>query len=257
MRVVFEAGTDTMRWAWTEGLRAYDQTEIAVPITWDHGNWRDDQVRELLEGFGDYIQQQPKRIVAGEHMQYFWTMLRFRTSTRTDIGLPSSLLVVQELADPLRDVSPAYTDGAQRAIMLLMHQRYAAHRARLDSAIDPPYAWMSAEVCRQVNLYGDSPLELQRRVPKAGTTETQQTGRAGTDSGWLIACIDPTHVHDEAGATEHVHLVHVVQHYLRIFPYLALPAGSRVRFDDDAVTIFRPGDPMPLHDTARPFFGFE
>jgi hypothetical protein len=257
MRVVFAPGTDIMRWAWTEGLHAYDQAEIAVPITWDHGNWRDDQVSELLEGFGAYIRQQPKRIVAGEHMQHFWTVLRFRASVHTDTGLPSGMLVVQELAEPLRDVESTYTDGAQRAIMLLMRQRYAVHLAGLDTAIDPPYAWMSAELCRRVNPYGGSPLELQRRVPRTATTETRQAEDDESDSGWLIACTDPTHAHDEAGTTAHVHLVHVVQHYLRIFPYLALPAGSRVCFDGETASIFRPGNPTPLHDTSRPFTGFQ
>src|SRR5260221_5835750 len=253
MRVVFAPGTDIMRWAWTQGLRTYDQAEIAVPITWDHGNWRDDQIRELLEGFGEYTRQQPKRIVAGEHMQHFWTELRFRASVRTDIGLPSSMLVVQELAEPLRDVAPTYTDGAQQAIMLLMAQRHAAHRTGLDLAIDPPRAWMSAELCRKVHLYGGSSLQLQRHVPKAAATETQQI--EGADSGWLVACTDPTHVHDEVSAIAHVHVVHIVEHYPRIFPYLALPTGSRVRFEGEAVTIFRPGDSTPLHDTARPFTG--
>lgn len=256
MRVVFGPGTDTMRWAWTDGLRAYGQTEMAVPVTWDHGNWRDEQVRELLEGFGAYLRQQPKRIVAGEHMQHFWTVLRFRASSPSDLGLPPDLLVVQELAEPLRDVEPTYTDGAQRAIVLLMAQQYAAHRAGLDAAIDPPYAWMSAELCRQVDPHGGSPLELQRRVPTATPTKTEEPSADGADSGWLIACTDTRHEHHKSGTTVHAHLVHIVEHYLHIFPYLALPAGSRVRFEGETVTIFRPGDPRPLHDTARPFTGF-
>jgi hypothetical protein len=233
----------------------YNQAEIAVPVTWDHGNWRDDQVRELLEGFGEYVRQQPKRIVAGEHMQHFWTVLRFRASERTDIGLPSGMLVVQELAEPLLDVAPTYSDGGQRAIMLLMAQRYAAHRAGLDVAMDPPYAWMLVDLCRMVNSDGGSSLELHRRVPKDTFTETQRIGGEGADSGWLIACTDPHHVHDEPGATVPAHLVHIVQHYLHIFPYLALPAGSGVRFAGEAVTIFRPGDPTPLHETDHPFTG--
>jgi hypothetical protein len=251
-RIVFGPGTDTMRWAWTEGLRDYGQAEIAVPITWDHGNWRDDQVRDLLEGFDTYVRTQPKRISADQHMQHFWTVLRFRASTPADIGLRPGMLVVQELADPLHDVEPNYTDGAQRAIMLLMHQRHAVHRAGLDEAIDPPSAWMAAELCRRVNPHGGSALKLQRRSPKWESTEP-----GAGDSGWLIACADPAHLHDEPGATVGTHLMHVVEHYPHIFPYLALPAGSQVHIDGGAVTIFRPGDATPLHDTQPPFTGFK
>jgi hypothetical protein len=255
MRVVFGPGTDTMRWAWSEGLRAHDQQEIAVPITWDHGNWRDDQVRDFLEGFDAYVREPPKRIVAGDHMRHFWTVLRFRASDHNDIGVPTGMLVVQELADPLRDVAPSYTDGAQRAIMLLMAQRYATHQAGLDQDIDPPFAWMAAELCGKVNPHGGSSLEIQRYAPKAVNAEILQAGEADEDSGWLIACTDPSHAHSEPGATLRTHLIHMVQHYSHIFTYLALPAGSRVRFEGESVTVFRPGDLTPLHVTSRPFSG--
>ena len=76
--VLFKVGPapNGCRWARTEGLAAYGQHEMALPLTWNEGNWRDDQAKTLLSFIGSYIYIQPQRISPSETMRYGWSSLQ-------------------------------------------------------------------------------------------------------------------------------------------------------------------------------------
>jgi hypothetical protein len=115
MEISIGTGPHGHRWAWTEGLSAYNQQDFAVPMPWEEGNWRDEQIRRLLEFLESYMQVQPKRIHADETMRYGWTSLYFRATQHEDGEVRASRLIVCEVAEPLRDVEPQNVDGGRRS----------------------------------------------------------------------------------------------------------------------------------------------
>jgi hypothetical protein len=245
-------GADGCRWLRTEGLKPYGQREIALPLTWDAGNWRDDGAKDLLNYICTYVERHPKRISAGDTMRYGWCSLRFRESRSTDVGL--GCLVIEELIAPLHEADERYGDGAQRAIILHTLQRYTAHRLGIErtTIADFPHRSMRATVCERINPHGGSSITMSRR-----SAEKQDEESYLHESRWFFGCGDATHDHDVASEIATVHIIHLVESYPHIFPYLVLPGGSRVEFGDGTTTVFRPNHPEPYFDSVERFTGLK
>ena len=81
------------------------QQEMAVRLFWPELDPRDQEIRLLLNFLGNYIAEQPKRILGGQTLRYGLTMLRFVADERNESGLGTDRLLVEELASPFTSTS--------------------------------------------------------------------------------------------------------------------------------------------------------
>lgn len=237
------------RWAWTEGLPEAGQQDIAMPLPWPAEDWRDRQVANLLGFIGTYIHGQSRRILAGQTLRYGWTLLRFRESTPADGERAAGRLVIQELRDPLHEAEPTFEDGARRAVELVAAQGNVFAHYHLTTEAVYPYRSQLVLLCDRVPPLADAfprPLYAER----LWEPETD-------DSGWFVACTDPNHDHDNADTLGRVHLLHLVERFPGIFPYLALPVTSAVVFDGEQKVVYLPGAEEGYVDETDTFPGVE
>lgn len=229
------------RWAWTEGLTRLGQRDMAVPLAWQEGDWRDRQITRLLTFIGDYVSGQPKRILAGQTMRYGWTGLRFRESTLNDGDRNLERLIIQEIAEPMQASEPNYVDGAMQAITVLAIQGKAAIRNNIRQECEHPNYSDFAIVCNRVSPEGGSAVFMMRQA-------REDDEPVPHDSRWFIGCTDRQHDHSNSSNLGKVHLVHVVEHYPQVFPYLAFPDGSAVVFENDEIIAFHPDESEGYRD---------
>lgn len=234
MQVFVSPDGTSPRWAWTEGLEHGPQREIAVPIDWPVEAGLDRQAADLLRYIGDELSERDAHaIAAGETLAYGWTTLGFRDSTEDD-AIGPGMLVVCELADPLEPDTDCWIDGAGQALTLLAIQTATKRRNFVRGEIDYPHRQDSALICKRLPPIGylwDYPLAAER-----------QEHADSTISGWFFACADEQHNHDDPHEREEVTLLALIAALPRLFPYLALPVGTALIVQADAVVIFRPGD---------------
>ncbi len=143
----------------------------------------------------------------------------------------SDLLVVQELADPFGADEPSFVDGVELATELLAVQQDAIRRCHLVGAVEHPHRDDTAVVCRHVSKDGGTPLSIARQT---------LTNREFHDSGWLVGCQDRAHDHEDPSQLGGVHLWRIIASYPWIFPYLAMPIGTRVALEGGQLAVFRP-----------------
>jgi hypothetical protein len=253
MGIQFVLGSEGRRWALSDGLATLGQREMAIPLGWPDGNWRDRQVERLMNFLAGYVESQSRRILPGETMRYGWTTLRFRDTVAEDGIQVVGRLIAQELAEPLRDVEAMYVDGAGKAVALTTLQGYTAIRLGLEET-EHPHRSQIAVVCKRIAPEGGSPLFLWRQaVPEEDWTEE----RRKHDSRWLVGCTDREHAHNDPAEVEPAHLSHLVAGYPHLFPYLALPDETCVIFYEERTEVYKPGDPNVLTDDEPRFRGLE
>jgi hypothetical protein len=243
MSVRFETTNGASRWALTEGVAALGQAEIAVPINWTEDEGRDQQVVRLLMFIEAYINQQSRRILAGEVLTYGWTTLQFRHEGEIPDSAENERLIVHELHDSLGSDDSGYVAGVDEAIALVEAQERALRRNRITGVAEHPHRMHSAIVCSEVTRRSGElvePLMLER---------TERVGPR--DSGWVLRCVSQTHNHDDPAELHSVHLLHVVNLWPVTFAYLAMPMGTAVMLSEREVVVFPPGqndgvpDPNP------------
>lgn len=248
MQIHFSAG-EQPRWAWTDGLFDAGQQDIALPLPWPLDDWRDRQAANLLGFIGTYVNGQSRRILAGQTLRYGWTLLRFRESAPEDREAIAGRLVIQELRDPLHDTEPAFEDGARRAVELVAAQGNVFAHYHITADAEYPFRSQFVLLCDRVPPLASTfpqPLYAERLwEPDA------------EDSGWFVACTDPDHNHDSANTLGRVHLLHLVERFPHIFPYLALPTASTLVFDGDTSAVYLPGADEGYEDDTDPFTGIE
>jgi len=246
MHVHFSDPATSPRWAWTGGLAALGQQEFAVPLAWPEPDERDVIVERMLHFIGHYVMQQPRRIIAGETFTYGWTMLRMRVG---DAGTPgANRLVIQEWTTPLRGGAHEYADGIARAVRLRQAQDDVMRRNRLTGGGDYPHCTAYAIICKKLSPLAPWPVEIfAHRLPH------DQAG----DSGWFIGCVDDDHDHDDPDQLGRVHLLHLVEHCPRLFPYLAAPDETQVAFEAEKTIVFPPDAQTGEEDDAPFFMGLD
>lgn len=242
MRVSFTSN-GAERGAWTAGMGELhpEQAELGVPIDWPPDDQRDAQVETLLTFLADYVAQHGSPIRAEATLRYGWTSLRTDPAGQPFHG--ADLLIVQELTDPFGG-EVSFTDGVDLAIQLLAAQQEAIRRCHVVGTIEHPHRDDTAVVCRRVSKDGGTPITLARAT---------LTDREYHDSGWIVGCSDRTHDHADPAELGGVHLWRLVASYPWIFPYLAMPAGTRVTMDRDAIVIFPPDERRGEIDQAHPY----
>jgi hypothetical protein len=70
-------------------------------------------------------------------------------------------------------------------------------------------------------------------------------------SGWFVGCCDQEHDHDNPHELATVHLLHLVQRFPGLFPYVAMPVGTALLFEENQAIIFRPGEQEGQVDPSR------
>jgi hypothetical protein len=145
MQIRMSAGAGLPRLAWTEGLEALGQQELVVTLPWPEGDVRDEQIKRLLQFIEVYISGQPKLILAGQTMEYGWTLLHFVTDEQR-VGR----LIIEELRDPYTFGEPEYVPGVTRAIALKAVQDEALRRNRITGDAQFPHRARTAIVCNRV-----------------------------------------------------------------------------------------------------------
>ncbi|GEM_PF-1979191 len=244
MQIHMSAGDRQPRWAWTAGLEGLGQQEMAVMLPWPEGDPRDRYVAHLLRFIETYIASQPKRILAGQTMHYGWSMLRFVAGESPQSSIDQRSLLIEELRDPFTFDQPAYVPGATRALELTALQREAIQRNRISGESEHPHRSGMVIVCNRVTpdtICSLRPLAVQRLwEPKNQYT------------GWFVSCSNSGHDHDNPDELAPVHLLHLINGFPALFPYLAMPVGTALFFESQQVIVFGPGDqdghvdPAPL-----------
>lgn len=242
MQVYFSEDQTGQRYAQTEGLQTRGQQELAVPLFWQQGDQRDQQIIRLLKVIGQYIYDQPKRITAGQTMQYGWSMLRFVPDQQH--GLRQETLLIEELQRPFGHGDSRYVPGAAQAIHLLWLQEEAIRRNRITGESEPSHRSHLAIVCSRV-----TPETTWTLRPLCAERLWQPDNRY---SGWFIGCSDKRHDHNNPDELAPIHLLHLLEGLPAIFPYLLMPVGTALFFEAQQVIIFGPGEQEGHVDTEPP-----
>ncbi len=233
------------RWVWTQGLQTLGQQEIAVMAPWPEGDPRDRLLAHLLRFLEQYLSSQPKRILPGQILRYGWTLLRFVADEQNRSGAGTDALLIEEMQDPFAQGAPSYISGVARILALLQVQHEAMRRNTITGDAIYPHRSQRAMVCTRV-----TPETVQRlrplRADRAWRPDVQ-------DSGWFLGCCDREHDHDDPDELGMIHLFHLVERFPGLFPYLAMPVGTMLLFEESRAIVFRPGEDEGQIDPASLF----
>ncbi len=243
MQIHFQKVKDQSRWAWTEGLRALGQREIAVMLPWLEHDPRDRLIPDLLRFLESYLRSQSKRILPGQTLRYGWTLLRFMSDDHHLSGVGPDALVIFEMKDPFAQEEPFYVPGVAHTLALFQLQQEAIRRNRITGDAIHPSRLERALVCRHVTpeaLGHLRPLMAHRAWPPTPG-----------ESGWFVGCCDQEHDHNDPAELATVHLLHLVERFPGLFPYVAMPVGTALLFEVNQVIIFRPDEPEGQVDPGK------
>jgi hypothetical protein len=244
MQIHFRDAENQERWVWTEGLQALGQQEMAVQISWSENDLRDKLVIQLFRFLENYISNQPKRILPAQTFRYGWSMLRFVSDAHNFSGAGPEALLIEENQLPFSQVDPLFISGVTHTIDLMQLQHEAMHRAHITGDANYPSPFTYAIVCRRIDR--DT---IQHLRPLMVHRSWEPDSRR---SGWFIGCCDKKHDHGNPEELGKVHLLHLVEQFPALFPYLAMPIGYLLMFGQNQAIIFHPGeqqgrpDPVPL-----------
>lgn len=222
------------RLAWTEGLQKLGQREMMVLLSGLEHDRRDAPVSDLFRFLENYLQSQPKRILPGQTLRYGWTLLRFVDDEHNLTDAGKEFLLIEEMRYPFSDTDPSYTPGVVRALTLLQLQRDALRRNKVSSDAIYPHRSQLALVCTRV-----TPENIQSVRPLVAQRYQQPDVRK---SGWFISCCDQNHNHDDPDELDQIHLYHLVGAFPGLFPYLAMPVGAALLFEQTYAVVFHPGE---------------
>jgi hypothetical protein len=223
-----------VRWIWTEGLRTLGQQEMAVRVSWPEHDLREQLLTHLLYFIESYLIKQSKRILSGQTLRYGWTLLHFVSDDCHLSRLGTDVLLIEEMQDPFSHNNFSYISGVAHALALLQVQNEAMRRNVITGEANHPHRSQQALVCTRIT---PETIALLRplRVERVWEPDVQ-------NSGWFIGCCDQEHDHDHPHELALFHLLHLVERFPGLFPYLAMPVGTMLLFEENRAIIFRPGE---------------
>jgi hypothetical protein len=180
-----------------------------------------------------YVASQPRRILAGQTMNYGWSTQRFVADEERN------KLLIEELSNPHTSGETAYVPDATRAVALAALQEEVLRRLHITGESEHPHRSSTAIVCKRVTP------ETTGSLRPLGAQRLE--GPDGRSSGWFLGCVGSGHDHDDADQLEQVHLV---ARFPGLFPYLTLPVGTALLFEAEQVIVFRPGEQEGHPDAA-------
>jgi len=211
----------------TEGLSGIGLPEVACPVPPGDSSSIEFACATEVIGYIATDAENGFQIDAGEPtMGYGASGVRIRRNEET------RRLVVEELAEPTQNAYGPWVPGVARIALLMQAGDDAMRIARLEGRPSFPSIRAMAMRCSQTNL--DEPFNMTR--DKA--LPPRQDGEV--DTGWIFLCLDPSHQHDET-TIRAVRLIQITAESSRVVPFLGVPVGTSISFDDDAVIVFPPG----------------
>lgn len=234
MQIHVRRAQNQVRWVWTEGLQTRGQQEIAVSVPWPEHDPCDRLLTDLLRFLETYLITQPKRILPGQTLIYGWTTLRFIEDSQNLSGAGTGTLLIEERQNPFSEEHPSYVPGVTRTLALLQLQHEAIRRNRVAGDAIYPHGSQHAFVCTRV-----SPETVHRLRPLTAQRIWEPDSQ---DSGWFIGCGDQEHDHDNPDEATLIHLFHLVERFPGLFPYVAMPVGTAVFFEESQAIVFRPDE---------------
>lgn len=247
MQLHFCQDENQVRWAYSDGLRTLGQRELAVQISWPEHDPRENLLIDLLKFLENYVRSQPKRLLPGQTLRYGWTMLHFVSDEHQWSGAGPDALFIEEQQRPFAPNDPSYVAGVARTLSLLQLQNEAIRRNRVTGNSAPPSPSQIAITCTRV-----TPRTITYLRPLMAYRSGEPTPRS---SGWFIGCCDHEHDHNNPAELATIHLHHLVGSFPGFFPYIAMPVGFQILFEDHQAVIFHPDeqygqpDPEGLLDT--------
>jgi len=234
MQIRSRCAENQTRWVWTEGLQTLGQQEIAVSVPWPEHDPRDMLLTHFLQFLERYLNNQSKRILSGQTLRYGWTLLRFVRDDQNLSGTAPDALLVEEMQSPLSQENPPYMPGVAHTLALLQLQHEVLRRNGITGEAVYPHCSQYALVCTRV-----TPETLPFLRPLKIDRAWQPNVR---ESGWFIGCCDREHDHNNPDELAPIHLFHLVEQFPGLFPYLAMPVGTMLIFEESQAIIFRPGE---------------
>jgi hypothetical protein len=243
MQIHIRHAENQARWVWTEGLQTLGQQEIAISVSWPEHDPRDLLLTHFLQFLERYLNNHSKRILSGQTLRYGWTLLRFVRDDQNLSATGPDVLLVEEMQSPLAQENPSYLPGIARTLALLQLQDEVLRRNGITGEAVYPHHSQHALVCSHV-----TPQTLPFLRPLKADRAWQPNVR---ESGWFLGCCDREHDHDHPGELALIHLFHLVEHFPGLFPYLAMPVGTMLIFEESQAIIFRPGEQEGQVDPGR------
>ncbi|GHO57406.1 hypothetical protein [Ktedonobacter robiniae] len=244
MHIYFHNAEDQQRWAYTEGLSDLGQREIAVLAPCSDDDLRNRLLLNLLEFIASYIKSQPKRILPGQTFRYGWVMLRFVSDEKNISGAGSDALLIEEHESHFALEDVPFVPGVIRAMELIQIQHKAMQRNQVTGDVQYPSSTHFALICSRV-----TPEAIQQLRPLSAQRLWEPEGQ---HSGWFFSCCDQSHDHDNPDELHRGHLLHLVKGLPAFFPYIAMPVGAALLFEENKVVIFPPGEEQGFVDPEAP-----
>ncbi|WP_126628350.1 immunity protein Imm33 domain-containing protein [Dictyobacter alpinus] len=234
MQLHFRKDEQHVRWVYTDGLRMLGQRELATQISWPEHDPREKLLIDLLRFLEDYLRSQPRRILPGQTLRYGWTMLRFVNDEYQLSGAGADTLLIEEEKHAFTHDDPSYGMGVAHTLTLLQLQHEVMRRNHITGLGDHPSPAHIALTCARVN-----PETIAHLRPIMAHRAWEPTAR---ESGWFIGCCDHDHNHDDPAELATIHLRHLVESFPGLFPYITMPVGYQIFFEEHQAVIFHPGE---------------
>jgi hypothetical protein len=216
----------------TRGLQRIGQDDLCVPVGLKRGHEWDHHVIGILDFMAAYVIRSNARIRADETATYGWTQLRF---VRRD----NRLLEVHEIGDVYsHDSSPGFVPGVDRAVRLTIAADEVMRRNGLAGVGDLPFRGKMAVACKHLGARQEPRLAIERMEPDDVD-----------DSGWVVHCGIDVEAHESEDCFL-THLAHLGHDWPFVVPYLTLPLGCRVWFEEEGALVFKPGEKEGVYDPA-------
>ncbi|SRR5579884_2917593 len=248
MQIHFRDAENHWRWAWTEGLRTWGQEEIAVMFPQSDQDSHDLLITNLLKFIENYLISQATQILSGQTMRYGWTTLRFVRDEQNLSGEGTAILLIEEVEHPFSLEEASYIPGVAHTLTLMQLQQETTRRNHVNGDMIYPHRSQRALVCHRV-----TPNTITLLRPLMAHRAWQPTVR---ESGWFIGCCSNDHDHDCSDELGMMHLIHLVEPFPALFPYLAMPVGTQVVFETSQAILFRPGEQGGQVDPGGLLFSF-
>lgn len=234
MQIHFRHAENRERWAWTEELQTLGQQEIAVLVSWSEHDPRDLLLTHLLQYLERYLSEQPKRILPRQTLRYGWTLLRFVRDDQDRSGAGTKVLLIEEMQHPFGEGNPSYIPGVARTLALLHLQHETLRRNGVTGEVVYPHRSQRALVCTCVT---------PETIPHLRSLRAERAWKPDVQNiGWFLSCCDQQHDHDHPDELRLIHLLHLVKGFPGLFPYLTMPVGTLLLFEESRAIVFGPGE---------------
>lgn len=234
MQIHFRDAENQWCWAWTERLRAWGQREIAVMFPRSGPDSHDLLITNVLKFVENYLISESTQILPGQTMRYGWTTLRFVRDEQNLSGQGTEILLIEEMEHPFSLDEISYVSGVAHTLALMQVQQEAMRRNRVNGDAIYPHRSQHALVCNRV-----TPRTVSLLRPLMAHRAWKPNVR---DSGWFIGCCSNDHDHNRSEELGMIHLIHLVEQFPALFPYVAMPVGTQLVFEENRAIIWRPGE---------------